>query len=340
MRKLLVVGMISLGVIFIILRMAEVEQIANTFRKGDWRFLLFAVLIVLAWVVNVAASYWVVFRELGIEETFARLIPLTLATFSVNVIAPSAGMGGMAVLTGEARQRGYPASRAATAGILVLMFDYLGFFLFLILGLLVLFRRNNLSSVEIAATGVLVLIIAVIGFLLFTGMRSARTLGNILAGAARKLNRMLWPFIHREYLSEARASLFAQDTSEALNQLRSKPKNLILPAILGITNKALLLLILLLIFLAFNIPFSAGTIIAGFSIGYLFVIVSPTPAGVGFVEGGLTLALSTLYVPIGAAAVITLAYRGITFWLPLLAGLISFRYLMHGSRVQVPTGSE
>ncbi len=125
-----------------------------------------------------------------------------------------------------------------------------------------------------------------------------------------QVNRILRPFIHREYLSEARAHLFAQDTSDALNELRQKPKNLFLPAILGITSKAFLVLILLLMFLAFSVPVTLGQLIGGFSIGYLFLIVSPTPAGLGFVEGGLTLALTTLNVPIGAAAVITLAYRG------------------------------
>jgi hypothetical protein len=92
--------------------------------------------------------------------------------------------------------------------------------------------------------------------------------------------------------------------------------------------------ILALVFLAFNVPFSPGTIIAGFSIGYLFWIVSPTPAGIGFVEGGLALALTTLNVSLGAAAVITLAFRGITFWIPLLFGMIAFRVLPHTGELQ------
>jgi hypothetical protein len=89
-----------------------------------------------------------------------------------------------------------------------------------------------------------------------------------------------------------------------------------------------------MMFLAFGTEISIGTLVAGFSIGYLFLIVSPTPAGVGFVEGGLTLALTSLSVPLGAAAVITLAYRGITFWLPLLLGMLAFRILPHTGEVR------
>jgi len=333
------VGVISLATIYIILRIAEVQQIADTFQKGDWRFIALAIIVSAVWMVNVAFSYWVVFRELGVNERLDHLIPVSAAAFFVNVIAPSVGMSGLAVFAGEARKRGYSPARATTASVLVLLFDYLGFFCFLVLGLLVLFRRNHLTSLEIGASTILLCSTFVIGYLLVIGMRSAKSLGNVLAWMTRKVNRILWPFIHRDYLSEARAYLFAQDTSDALNELRGKPKNLIPPAILAVINKAFLLLILLLMFLAFNVPVTLGPLIGGFSIGYLFLIVSPTPAGLGFVEGGLTLALTTLNVPIGAAAVITLAYRGVTFWLPLLVGMISFRYIINkGNIAEAGTG--
>lgn len=82
-----------------------------------------------------------------------------------------------------------------------------------------------------------------------------------------------------------------------------------------------------MMFLAFGTPVTAGQLIAGFSIAYLFVIISPTPAGIGIVEGLLTFALTSLAVPIEAAAVITLSFTGYTFWLPFLFGMISFRSL-------------
>jgi len=85
--------------------------------------------------------------------------------------------------------------------------------------------------------------------------------------------------------------------------------------------------ILLISFLSFKVPFTASTIIGGFSIAYLFLIVSPTPSGIGIVEGVMPLALSSLNVPWSQAVIITLAYRGITFWLPLGAGAIAFRML-------------
>ena len=78
-----------------------------------------------------------------------------------------------------------------------------------------------------------------------------------------------------------------------------------------------------------------GPWIGGFSIGWLFLIVSPTPAGLGIVEGAMTLALASLHVPLEAATVITLAYRGLTFWLPFGYGFVAFRYLQRTPAVQL-----
>jgi uncharacterized protein (TIRG00374 family) len=64
------------------------------------------------------------------------------------------------------------------------------------------------------------------------------------------------------------------------------------------------------------------------------MIISPTPAGLGFFEGSLTLVLTSMDIPIGYAAIITLAYRGITFWLTLLFGLVSLRVIEHQGKLQ------
>jgi len=88
-----------------------------------------------------------------------------------------------------------------------------------------------------------------------------------------------------------------------------------------------LMLILLAAFLSFGVPFTVGTIIGGFAIAYLFLIVSPTPSGIGVVEGVMTLALGSLSVDLSQAVVITLAYRAVTFWAPLAVGALAFRIL-------------
>jgi uncharacterized membrane protein YbhN (UPF0104 family) len=66
--------------------------------------------------------------------------------------------------------------------------------------------------------------------------------------------------------------------------------------------------------------------------GYLFLIVSPTPSGIGIVEGALTLMMYSMFIPLLIARDITLAFRGITLYIPLLVGMITFRYLVREAK--------
>jgi uncharacterized protein (TIRG00374 family) len=336
MRKLIIAIALLLGVVFVIGKLAEVQEIAETLERGDWRFIILALGVEVIWLLNIAAQYRYIFLALGLVERIEKLVLLSAAANFVNVVAPSAGMGGMAVFIAEARREGYSAARVTVAGMLFVLFDYVGFLFILALGLIVLLRRDSLGSEELVPSAILVVIASVLATVIFLGMRSASALGRVLAGMARFVNWILKPFLHREYLSEQRAHTFAQDVAGGLHELRYRLGDLFLPLALAVSSKALLIVVLLLLFLAFKVPFSIGTLIGGFSIGYLFLIVSPTPAGIGVVEGALTLALSSLRVPLGAAAVLALAYRGITFWIPMLFGLLAFRYLSRSDKIRVP----
>lgn len=327
MRKFVIAIILLLGFIFIIAKLTEIQSIATTLQRGNWWFLGLALIVEILWFFNSGASFKAIYRAMGIEERVGTLALMYSAAGFINVVAPTAGVGGLAIFMSEARRRNYSSARAAVAGVLFLLFDYLGLIGILLVGLIILIRRNDLTLVVILASAALVALALLFAFLLNLGMQSAVALGKTLAKMARFINKLLYPFIHREYLSEERAHEFALDAADGLIKMRSEPKTMLMPMFLAITNKTGLIIILTLMFLAFRIPISIGTVIACFSIGYLFVIISPTPAGIGVVEGALTLALASMYISLEDAAVITLGYRGITFWLPMLFGMVSLRVL-------------
>jgi uncharacterized protein (TIRG00374 family) len=336
MRKLLFALVLLLAVYFIITRFTEAQQVVLTLQRGNFWWLLAAAFLQLTWLVNMAASYRAVYRALGVEERIERLIPLTAAAFFVNLVAPVAGMSGLAVFISEARRRGQPVARVSTASALIVLYDYAAFLLVLTLGLFILFRRNQLSGAEIVASLILVCIAAGLATLMYLGMRSAERLGRALAGIAIFVNRLARPFLHRDYLEVARAYEFAHDAAEGLHEARRTPGNLLLPAALALSSKAFMISILFFVFLAFRQPFSVGTLIAGFSVGYLFLVVSPTPSGIGFVEGALALVLASLGVPLAASVLISLAYRGITLWFPFAYGAIAIRWVSRTSADSTP----
>ena len=327
MRKFIFVLVLFLGAAFVYLSFGELESILETLQHGNFWFILLAVLIQLSWFLMMGLVYRSLYQVLGMQDSIYRLSLLSASATFVNIVAPTIGMSGMAFFISHAARNGRSVGKVTIVTMLGLFLDYVAFLFILTLGLIVLFRRNDLDPTEIAASGVMFAIAAGFGFLLYLGSRSADALGNALARMARLVNRVMNPILHRAYLSEDRAHEFAHEMAGDLKSLPEKYHSLVVPLLYSLAGKALLMCVLLSVFMAFQVPFSAGTIIGGFAIAYLFLIVSPTPAGVGIIEGVMPLALSSLRVPWSEAVVITLAYRGITFWLPLAIGAIAFRIL-------------
>jgi uncharacterized protein (TIRG00374 family) len=327
MRKFTFILLIFLAAAFVYLSFGELESIVRTLQDGNIWFILLAVVIQIGWLLVAGLLLQSLYHVLGMRETMYRLTLLSASTTFVNMVAPSIGMGGMAFFISHGVRNGQSAGKVTIVNMLWLFLDYVAFLVVLALGLIVLFRRNDLGTTEIAASGVMFAVAGTLGFLLYLGSRSADKLGNVLAALARLINRIARPFLKRTYLSEARAHEFAHEMATDLRLLRERYHTLVIPFLYALLSKALLMCVLLVVFLAFQVPFSAGTIIGGFAISYLFLIVSPTPAGVGIIEGVMPLALSSLRVPWSQAVVITLAYRAISFWFPLGFGAVAFRML-------------
>lgn len=326
-RKFIFVLILFLGIALVFLSFGELQTIIETLQKSRLRYVFIALIVQSLWFLVIGRMYRSIYHLLGMDDSTLSLSLVAVAATFVNVIAPTAGVGGIALFAAEAKRRGHPTGKATVAGALFLLFDQAAFLCILAVGWLILLRRNHLSAGDITASLILLMIACAIGLMLYLGYRSARTLGNVLAGIARLVNRALKPFLHRDYLREERAHEFAGEIADGLSGVTHEPRKLISPILFGLLNKVLLIIVLWCSFLSFEVPSTAGTIISGFSIGYLFMIVSPTPSGMGVVEGVMALALGSLGIEWSQAVIVTLVYRSITFWFPLGIGALAFRRL-------------
>lgn len=332
MRKIFGALILLLAVAFVLFSLSELKDVAETLQRSNLWFLIGAFALEVLWIYNVAVTCRLLYQLVGLEERTTHLFLVVAAANFVNVVAPSAGIGGMAVFVDDARQRNHAGGKVTVVSAVFIVLDYAAFICVLVLGMIALIRRNNLPSSAIVAAFILLGIASALAFLVYLGYRSADELGHALAWLARLVNRLVRPFLRRAYLSEARAYEYANEMAEGFAALRGKRREFILPFLYALNSKALLICILMMTFLAFSTPFSAGLLVGSFSIAYLFLIVSPTPSGVGFVEGALTVALRSLGVPLGTATLIALTYRAVTFWFPLALGAITFRVLQNQPR--------
>jgi glycosyltransferase 2 family protein len=333
MRKLLAALALLLGVLFLISRFTELQNVLGVLKRGNLFFLVLALLVQIAWIYNLSAFYQAVYRVLGIEEKRTYLFRLVTAAYFITVVAPSAGLSAIAVFVSDARRKGRSVPRVTVASVLYIWFEYIGNLAILILGLAELAHRNRLHWSEITASLILLAGALGISLVLYLGMKSATLLGKVLAWLARAINSIFRPFIHRTYFPVERAFAFSDEIADGISILRGHPRWVYRPLMFALLNKALLFLVLSLSFLAFGVPIDAGTLIAGLAIAQLFLIVSPTPAGIGIVEGILAVALRALGLALEDATVVTLTYRGFSFWVPLLVGMVTIRLISHGKPV-------
>ena len=327
MRKFFVIIVLFLGIAVIAISFSELETIIQTLQHAHLGYFILAILVQFIWFMTMGRMYQSIYHLLGIDEAILTLSRIATAANFINVVAPTAGVGGIALFASEARRRGHPAGKVTVAAALFLLLDQAAFLCVLSIGLIVLVRRNNLTGGEISASFFLLVTALTYAFVLYLGYRSEEKLGNLLAKIARIVNRVVRIFRKEEYLSELRAREFAHEVSEGFSGLTEQPSSLVRPVLWGILGKTLLMCVLICAFLSFEVPFTGGTIIAGFSIAYLFLIVSPTPSGIGIVEGIMPLALTSLRVDWSQAVVITLTYRTVTFWVPFGIGAWAFRSL-------------
>jgi len=316
-----------LATALVLFSLREIEQTIETLQRARPGFIFAALVLQLGFLLSETVGYRLLYRLMELRESFRRLFLMVVASNFLNIVAPSAGATGIAVFVDDARRRNLSPGRTAAAAALYLLLDYAAFMVALALGLLVLFRRGNLDAGEIGASALMALLCLGFGVLLYIGSHSGERLGRILARMARLTNKILYPFYRRDYVREARAHEFSHEIAEGLSVLRRQRLRLLKPFAFALLGKTLHALLLMFVFLGFGVDFSAGTVIGGFAISYLFLIISPTPSGIGVVETILPLALVSLRIPLAEAVVVTLTYRGLTFWLPLALGAVAFRVL-------------
>lgn len=79
--------------------------------------------------------------------------------------------------------------------------------------------------------------------------------------------------------------------------------------------------------LAFSTSLPFEQVLLVYLAGSVIASAAPTPGGLGAAEASLAGGLVALGVHTGPAVTAVLAFRFLTYWLPILPGLVSFRYL-------------
>jgi phosphatidylglycerol lysyltransferase len=308
-------------------RLGEIETLALTLTRGDWRWLGVAAAVQLLRYTIYAYLYCSSFDTLGVKSRVWHLLPITFAALFVNATAPTAGAAGVALFVDDAGRRGESKTRAAMGNLLVMVADLVSFVLILIVGLAVLITRDSLRWYESAAATILILYVSQLVLFLTLGLWRPAWLHTILTWIQRLVNRVGGWFRRPQLLVDDWGARNAVELTQAAHGMVASPLKLVRTLSVGLAVHLANLFCLYAVFQAFRQPVSFEVLVAGYAMMMLFWVVSPTPGGAGVVEGLMPVIFASLGVPISRATVISLAFRGLSFWIPLLVGFFLLRRL-------------
>lgn len=323
MKRQLLLWLLVIGFVWLVFfHLTEIQKLTKTLAEGQWQWVGAAALLQIVYYVMFAALYQAAFYTVELRSRLRDLLPVTFGAIVVNVMAPSGGASGAALFVDDAVRRGQSAARAAAGTVLVLATDFSAFLPVLIIGLIYLFLQHDLAVYELISALILLLMTGGLTGILGLGVFHPRQLHRLLhwlQGTANRLGSWLGRPV---LLVEGWADRHAADFTQASRSISRHPRRLGRTLSVALISHLVNLGSLYLLFVAFQQTITVGQLVAGYAMGVLFLIVSPTPMGVGVVEGVMPLVFISLGVPHSVAILVTLAYRGLSFWLPLLGGFI------------------
>jgi uncharacterized protein (TIRG00374 family) len=275
------------------------------------------------------ACVWLLQRIALRSKRWLPIITSQLAGNAFGRIVPGGGAAAGAYQYKMLREAGLPAGSIATGltAVHLLTFGTL-------VALPVLTVPALLDGAEIAdglarglwiALGALLILFA-LGALLMTTERPLRALGRLLERIRNGLLRNRTPL---EGLPETLV--------EERNLIRSVIGRRWWEALLASIGRWLLDFgVLLAVLAALGADASPSLVLIAYVTANLLGMVPITPGGLGFVEAGLTATLALAGVGAGDALIATLAYRLVSFWLPLPFGALAVPLHRRHVRAQGP----
>jgi uncharacterized protein (TIRG00374 family) len=323
-RRVLFWIVIGAFLVFLLTRLSELQGFIDTLARGRWEWVLVAALLQVVYFTLFSLVYREAFVTVGIKYRVRDLVPVILGSIFVSGVTPAGEAGGFAMIVEDARRRGAsPAS--ATAGSLLAQLDwFLALAATLFVGFGFLIATRDLRPFEWLGAVLVVLILGIIILSMVVGSRRPSVIEFWLVRAQRVADWISERFRKQPALPDDWAEHTTEEFRESSSLALSHPKQLLWALVIALAAMTVNIGTLAALFVAFGEPVDFAAIIAAFSVSIALWSVLPFQ-GIGVVEAALIAVLGSFGIEAGTATIISLAFRGLTFWIPLFLGFVTLR---------------
>jgi uncharacterized protein (TIRG00374 family) len=323
-RWLFLLALVGLTLL-VVTRFANLQNVAETLSQGLWPWVVAGFIMHFIFFFLYALLYQSGFSTVGVRSRARDLLPLVFAAVFVNAIAPTAGAGAGALFVDDAVQRGQSGARTIVGVILVLLADLGTLIPFIVAGTIFLSFQRDLRFYDTIGSIFFTIFVGGLSGALVLAQSHTSQLRHLLGWLQQTVNQVGRWLKHPDLLADDWADRNTDEFVEGARAIAEHPGRLTRTLALGVLLHTVNVVGLYMLFLAFQQPVRLGTLMAGFGLGIVFWVISIIPQGTGVVEGVMALIFISLGIPKSKAIVITLTFRGLNFWLPLLIGFLVLR---------------
>lgn len=324
-RKVVIFLLLGVAVLALVARIGQMAQFVAALQTAQVGWVVAALGAQLIWLWLQVEQFRATHQLAGSVQTLKSIIPVALANNFILVAAPSGSLSTFALFISDAQQRKLSQPKVMLGVMLFAVVEAVA--LSLSIGLALVLNVAGKFFIIASLPAVVMLSLTLIYILaLVLGMRAPDRLERWLIGLTGIINRITGRLFHRDVLPKTTIHQFALTLADDLTQLNRQPTRCWLwPILVAMLTKVSLMGVLALTALAFGQGLSVAVLISSVAVASTLTIVSPTPLGVGIVEGALAYVLAVSGVQTERALLISLLYRGFTLWLPMLYGFVALQ---------------
>lgn len=298
------------ALILVVTHLTEEEEFLLLMEKIEPYWLGLAVLLQSGTYVTQGIVWRVLARAMGHPLAVGNALSLGLAMLFVDQAQPSGGASGVAMVSGAFSRMGMPRAVVASIVLMDVAMYYLAYAFCMAVALGVALYQGYLPGwVNLA---MLLFVLVGLGVAWFVTALPGGGTGGLKTRLRRlaKLARLL------DSVDQARPESFRQKRVLFQAFAYHTATFLLDASTIWVAARAL------------GVSASPGGVFASFMVSTLFRTIGIMPGGLGTFETASVMSLKSIGLPLPVGLSATLLFRGLSFWLPMIPGLVCARRLL------------
>lgn len=294
-------------VAIVVTRLSEGRSLLDLAKSLAPRWLVFGAVLQLGTYVADARSWQRVLHRAGEPHPLRGFLALGLAKLFVDQAVPSGGISGTLVIVRGLERRGIPRVTAVAAVVIDLYAYYASYLLAVAVAFFVLGARGELgAAILLTATAFSIIALSVV---------------TLLTALTTPLRRFLPDWLLRLRLIEPVVTAVGEADSRLVRRGDLLATSFFYQLLIFTLDAATVWTMLR----GIGLHIHPAPVFASFMVSSLARSIGILPGGIGTFEAASVGTLHLIGAPLSGALAATLLFRGLSFWLPLLPGLVMAR---------------